>query len=427
MKEVLNVAIAGLGVVGSGVYEILTKETDLLNKRSKKNIKLVAAASRSKKDFVDKGKVKIYKDVLELADDKNVDVIVETIGGTDVAYELCKKALKNGKHFITANKAMIATHGAELADLAARNNVVLSFEASVAGSIPILKSLKEGLAANQVSKIYGILNGTCNYILTKMEEDNLDFKVALKQAQDLGYAETDPTFDIENIDSAHKLTILAAIAKNSEPDFKSLHIEGITKISIDDIRFASEFGYKIKSLGIYEDVSENKIKQFVYPALIKKSEKIANINDSYNAILSFGNNAQWNFQVGRGAGSKPTASAVVADIIDLANNRSSYPFGCDVKDLKAVSNVGISERIGEYYLRFIVDKVFAKNEEFLGKIFANSNLIEQSIIKETVEGKLTYALKIGSVKESEINKILAHLGDIHQINNVNLIRIENIS
>jgi homoserine dehydrogenase len=426
-KETLNIAIAGLGVVGGGVYDILTKETALLNKRSKKNVELVAVASRSKKDFVDESKIKYHEGVLDLADDNDVDVIVEAIGGNTVAYELCKKALKNGKHFITANKAMIATHGSELSDLASRNNVALCFEAAVAGSIPILKSLKEGLSANRVSKLYGILNGTCNYILTKMEDDNLSFEVALKQAQGLGYAEADPAFDIENVDSAHKLAILAAIAKNSELDFKALYIEGITKITIDDIRFAGEFGYKIKSLGIFKDLGENKIQQSVYPALIKEGQNLSAVNDSYNAVLTFGNNAEWSFQVGRGAGAMPTASAVVADILDISNGRDSFPFGCDVKDLKSVRTANIEERVGEYYLRFNVEKNFAKDEEFLGKIFENTEIVEQSIIKEVDEETLIYALKISKVEEGKINQTLSKIEALQQISQVNLIRIEEIS
>ncbi len=426
MKETLNIAIAGLGVVGGGVYDILTKEVDMLNKRSKKNIKLVGVASRSKKDFVDEDNIKYHDNVLDLANDNDIDIIVETIGGDGIAYELCKKSLKNGKHFVTANKAMIALRGSELADLASRNNVALCFESAVAGAIPILKSLKEGLAANQVNKLYGILNGTCNYILTKMEDDNLAFDVALKQAQELGYAEADPAFDIGNIDAAHKLAILAAIAKNSELDFEALHIEGITKVSIDDIRFAAEFGYKIKSLGIFEDVGENKIKQSVYPALIKKEEKIAMVDDSYNAILSLGNNSEWNFQVGRGAGAKPTASAVVADILDISNSRDSFPFGCDIKDLKSIKTAQISERVGRYYLRFNVEKNFAKDEEFLGKIFSKPEIVEQSIIKEFNEETLIYALKISEIEESEINQTLSKIDGFQQISDVNLIRIEDI-
>lgn len=426
MTKTLNVAIAGLGIVGGGVYEILSKESNLLNKRSKKEIKLVAVASRSSKDFVDKSKVKIYQNALDLADDKEIDVIVETIGGDGIAYELCKKALNNGKHFVTANKAMLAKYGVELAKIAEKNNVALAFEASVAGSIPILKSLKEGLAANEIKKIYGIVNGTCNYILTKMEEDNLDFSIALKQAQDLGYAEADPTFDIENIDSAHKLTILSAIAKNCQPDFNSLYIEGITKISIDDIRFALEFGYKIKSLVSFENFG-NKIRQFVYPALVKKTSKIANVNDSYNAILTLASNAEWNFQVGRGAGSKPTASAVVADIIDIANDRYNFAFGVRSEELKIVESIKIEDRVGEYYLRFLVDKDYAKNSDFIIKLFNNPSIIEQSIVKENDQGKLIYALKIGNIEEKSMKLALSDLENTSQITSINLIRIEDFS
>jgi len=423
MKQELKIGIAGLGIVGSGVYEILTEELELINKRSKKLLKITAVSSRTKKDFIDYSKVKNYADPLELADDEAIDIIVELIGGSEgVAYELCKKSLNNKKHFVTANKAMIAIHGAELAKIAEKNNVALCFEASVAGAIPILKTLKEGLSANQISKIYAILNGTCNYILTKMEENNSNFGVALKEAQKLGYAESDPTFDIEGVDTAHKLAILTAIAKNSKTDFNKIYIEGISKIGIEDIKFAAELGYRIKLLGIFEDLGNGKIKQSVYPALINKSEKIATVNDSFNAILSYGNNCDWNFCVGRGAGSKTTASAVVADLIDIANDRISEAFGCEIANLSSVKTALINERIGEYYLRFHSTKDFAKTN-FLKEIF-KSEILEKCLIEELSDGNVAYALKINEISEDEMNSYLKKIENLSEINNVNLIRVE---
>ena len=421
----LKIAIAGLGVVGGGVYKILTKNIALLNKRAKSDLELVAVSSRTVKDFVNQSQIKFYNNTLDLADDKDIDIIVELIGGSEgTAYELAKKALKNKKHFVTANKALIAVHGLELAKLAEENNVALCFEAAVAGSIPILKSLKEGLIANNIDQIYGILNGTCNYILTKMQTNGLNFAEVLKEAQQLGYAEADPTFDIEAIDSAHKLAILAAIAKNCRIDFNALYIEGITKITIDDIKFAEELGYKIKLLGIFKDLNNGFIEQNVYPALIKYSEKIAVVDDSYNAVLTHGDNCDWNLQIGRGAGALPTASAVVADILDIAGGNYGLPFGCKVSDLIKVKTSEISQRTGGYYLRFKADKQFAKESNFITEVFGNSEIIEQSIIKEADDNNLIYALKTKDLIEKEFNSYLEKLEKINQINDIHRIRIE---
>ncbi len=425
MGKELKIGIIGLGNVGSGVYDILTQDIRMINKRSKTSLKLTAVSSRNKKDFVDETKVKFYSNPLDLVNDKEIDVVVELIGGETTSYQLITQALNNNKHIVTANKALIASRGIELAELASKNNVAFAFEASVAGGIPIIKSIKEGLAANCVTKIYAILNGTCNCILTKMEENNADFADALKEAQNLGYAESDPTFDIEGIDTAHKLSILTSIAKNSKIDFNGIYVEGITKISIDDINFAKEFGYRIKLLGIYEDLG-NKIKQAVYPCLIKNNEKIANINNSYNAVLSLTSNAGWSFSAGRGAGSKPTASAVVADLIDIANDRYGFSLGVSVKDLNDIETIKIKERAGEYYLRFYTEKEFAKNSNFIKNIFENSDIIEKSTIKEINENNLIYAFKIKSISETKINGIISKISEIKEIVNLNLIRVEAI-
>jgi len=424
----LNVAVAGLGIVGGGVYEILTKQIDLLNQRSKNKINLVAVSSRTKKDFVDESKVKFYTNSLDLADDENIDVIIETIGGSDgIALELCQKSLRNKKHFITANKAMIATHGLALAKLAEENNVALNFEASVAGAIPVIKTIKEGLAANQISKIYAILNGTCNYILTKMEEDEASFADALKQAQDLGYAEADPTFDIEGIDTAHKIAILAALAKNSVVKLDGMHIEGITKISLFDIKFAKEFGYKIKLLGVFEDLGNDNIKQAVYPCLVSTKQSISSVNDSFNAILSWGNNCDWNLQVGRGAGSKTTASAIVADVIDIANDRFSMAFGVKSQNLSVINVVDIKQGSGSYYLRFTADKFAAQDAGFIKNIFGDKEVIKQTTVEEIDENKIIYGLTTKQVKEEEILVYLNKINSNQQINDVNWVRIIEVN
>ncbi len=426
MKQI-NVAIAGLGIVGGGVYEILTGQIDLLNKRSPNQINLVAVSSRTKKDFVDKTKVKFYTNALDLADDANIDVVIEAIGGADgIAYELCQKSLKNKKHFITANKAMIATHGLKLNKLAEENNVALAFEASVAGAIPVIKTIREGLAANQISKIYAILNGTCNYILSKMEIDEASFADALKQAQDLGYAEADPTFDIEGVDTAHKISILAAIAKNSAVKLDGMHIEGITKISLFDIKSATELGYKIKLLGMFEDLGGNNIKQAVYPCLVSNKSIVANVGDSFNCIATLSNNANWNWQVGRGAGSKTTASAIVADVIDIANNRFSMAFGVESNQLNKIEIANIKVRAGQYYLRFVADKNFALESDFIKNIFGEDEVLKRTIIEEIDENKIIYGLKTAKISEEQANNFVQKLEFNSQISQLNLIRIEEV-
>ncbi|MFT7086626.1 MAG: homoserine dehydrogenase [Rickettsiales bacterium] len=422
MKQI-NVAIAGLGTVGRGSYEILTLQNDLLNQRSKSKINLVAVSSRSKKDFVDESKVKFYENTLDLADAKNVDVIIEAIGGTEgTALDLCRKALKNKKHYITANKAMIATHGSELTKLAEENGVTLAFEAAIAAAIPCVKNIKEGLSGNKIEKIYAILNGTGNFILTKMENDEADFSDALKEAQALGYAEADPTFDIEGIDTAHKIALLAAIAKNSIVKFDGMHIEGITKISLTDIKFADELGYKIKLCGIFEDYG-NTIKQAVYPCLIEKSNILARVSDSYNCVATLADNADWNWQVGRGAGSKPTASAIIADLVDIANNRSSEPFGATLKQLNQVEFAKMSDRNGAYYLRFFTTKEFAVESRFIKEIF-EEGILEQTIIEENEAGEVVYGLKTSVINEKKMNSYVKKLEGVNEVSQINLIRIK---
>jgi homoserine dehydrogenase len=423
----INIAIAGLGIVGSGVFEILTKQIDLLNKRSKNQVNLVAASSRTAKDFIDQSKIKFYQNPLDLADDPEINIIIEAIGGADgIALELCKKTLKNKKHFITANKAMIATHGLELAKLAEENNVALAFEAAVAGGIPCLKTIKEGLIGNQISKIYAILNGTCNYILSKMEGEKISFAEALGQAQNLGYAEADPTFDIEGIDSAHKIAILASIAKNSAVKLDKMNIEGITKISLFDIQTADEFGYKIKLLGIFEDLKDNNIKQSIYPALISKKHNIANVEDSFNAVLSFGNNCDWNLQVGRGAGSKPTACAIVADIMDIANDRFFAAFGTNTKNLIEINITDLGQQKSCYYLRFVAEKDFATQNNLISNVFGENSIIEQSNIEEINEDQIIYGLITSQIKEEDFLLFIKKAQSINQINDINWIRITEI-
>lgn len=369
MKK-LKVGLVGLGTVGKSVYEIITTQSDIVNPRSANKIELKSVSARSKKDFIDESKVQFVDNIVDIANDEEIDIVIEAAGGeSEVILDLWRSALKNGKKIITANKALMASRGLEMVKLAEENGGYIAYEAAIAGAIPIVKLFKEGLSANQIKTFYGILNGTCNYILTKMRDEGIDFDVALKQAQEAGYAEADPTFDIEGIDAAHKLSLLSAIVSATEPNFNSLFIEGITKISSDDINLATEFGYKIKLLGIYKDLGAKSSQQTVYPALIKNDEQIAAVEDSFNAIFTQGNNCGDNLIVGRGAGGSQTASAIVADLIDIANDRHSFEFGVKTTDLVESKVSAIANRNGKYFIRLNLDKEEVKNKDSLPEEF----------------------------------------------------------
>jgi homoserine dehydrogenase len=418
MSKEIKIAIAGLGTIGGGVYKILVHQIEEINKRCQNSLKLVAVSNLEKPDFYQESDAKFYDNCLDLVNDDEIDIIIELIGGADgIAYKLAKSVLEAKKHYITANKALIAKHGNELFEIANKNNLYLNYEAAVAGGIPAIKNLREGLAANKIEKIVAILNGTCNFILTKMEKENLPFDQVLKEAQELGYAEADPTFDIEGIDTAHKLVILSAIAQNNKIDFDNVNIEGITKITINDINFAKEFGYKIKLVGIFEDLNNGQIMQNTYPALVAADSHIGPIDDSYNAVLVKGNNSDWNLSVGRGAGEFPTASAVVADAIDIANERYVYALGGKNSELGNSNIANLNDRIGQYYLRFNADN----DPDFIKKHFKD-DIIENFTAKDD-EGKITYAIFTKSIAEKEILKLKEQF---NEEDNFIFIRIEKI-
>jgi homoserine dehydrogenase len=422
----LNIALVGLGNVGSGVYQILTKEIDLINLRCKNKIELVAVSARSKKDFIDQAKVKFYDNPLDLAEEKAIDIIIEVITEEKTAYDLLSKAIKNGKKYISANKALLTNRGFEIAGLVEEYNGHIAFEAAVGAAIPIVKSFKEGLAANKIQEFYAILNGTCNYILSKMSAENLDFDSALKQAQDLGYAEFDPTFDIEGIDTAHKLTILAAIAGNFKPHFDNIYIEGITTINISDIKMAFELGYKIKLLAIYKNLDQNSTFQAVYPTLIPITKKIATIDDSYNAILTYGNNCDWNFHVGRGAGRLPTASAIIADVIDMANDRFTYTFNCKADLLEDAKIIAINDRHGKYFLKLSLDYKLSKDNNSVAKLFLGGSKIniETSFFTSNKNGtEIIFGAIITAIKESDLIAEIAKF-DQNLVKSSKFIRVE---
>ena len=424
MKKI-KIGIAGLGTVGRGVYEILQNQKDLLTLRTNCEFEVVAVASRSKKDFVD-SKIKFYNNILDLAEDQNVDVVVELMGGYDVAKDLIHSSLKNNKKVVTANKALIAEHGKEILNWVDKYKGSIGFEASVAGANPIIKAFKEGFVANEISEIYGILNGTCNFILTKMKNEKQDYKIALQEAQELGYAEADPRFDVEGNDTAHKIVLLSAIARSSLPNYAQTYIEGINKISIDDINLADEMGYKIKLLAVYKNLGDE-VQQSVYPALIKNSEKIAQIDGSYNAVLSKGSNFEYNLMVGRGAGGKPTGSAVVADIVDIALNRTnSFLFNAENYNLQATNIINIQKRFGQYFIVFNFDKNNLARGNVVEQIFANRINPKQVIFKQQNENNKD--IFVGAIlTENHVEKDIVDaiaMVDKSLIDNIKFIRVE---
>ena len=356
MAEPLNIAIAGLGTVGVGVVELLRKNHALLSARAGREIRLkaVSARDRGRDRGIDLGGVRWCEDPLALAADPEIDAVVELIGGSEgVALDLTREALTAGKAVITANKALLACHGAALARLAEQNGTTIGYEAAVAGGIPIVKALREGFAGNRIGRVYGILNGTCNYILTAMRETGRDFADVLVEAQALGYAEADPTFDIDGVDAAHKLALLAALAFGCPPDFQAVHVEGIRHVSAQDIAFADDMGYRIKLLGVARE-TEQGLEQRVHPAMVRTGTPISQIEGVFNAVVVEGDQVDTTLHSGRGAGSGPTASAVTADIADLARDAMRPVFALPVDRLKERQAAPMGRHRGAYYIRLMV-------------------------------------------------------------------------
>lgn len=356
MKPVLRVGIAGLGTVGAGTAKLLRDNADLIAARAGRAIAVTAVSARNRaaERGVSLAGLVWHEDAVALAADPNVDVVVELIGGSEgAARDLAEAALKAGKPLVTANKALLAVHGAELAQAAEAAGVTLAYEAAVAGGIPVIKALREGLAGNRISRVAGILNGTCNYILTVMREEKRDFGDVLADAQALGYAETDPSFDIDGIDAAHKLAILAALAFGRPVNFSAVHVEGIRQVSALDISFAEELGYRIKLLGVARQTAAG-VEVRVHPAMVPKTALLASVDGVYNAVLAEGDFVGTVFLQGRGAGAGPTASAVVADLIDIARGTQIPVWGAAAKVLASSAAVPIAARAGAYFLRLMV-------------------------------------------------------------------------
>jgi len=360
MGDALRVALAGLGTVGGGVIRLLDANRELITRRAGRPIEIVAisARDRTKDRGVDLSRFEWVDDTAALASREDADVVVELIGGSDgPALTLARTALDAGRGFVTANKAMLAHHGLELAQKAEASKAALKFEAAVAGGIPVIKGLREGAAANAIARVYGILNGTCNFILSKMEAEGRDFAEVLAEAQALGYAEADPSFDIDGVDAAHKLSILAAIAFGTQPAFDDVAIGGVRHVLAADIAQAASLGYRVRLVGVAEE-GANGLFQRVHPHLVPLDHPLAHVTGSTNAVVAEGNFVGRLLFQGAGAGDGPTASAVVADLIDIARGEYGASFAMPAHELTAAVKADSGERRGRAYLRFTVqDKV----------------------------------------------------------------------
>ena len=356
MKPPFKIAIAGLGTVGSGVLQLLDRQADLLTHRAGRRIVVAAVSARDRRRDrgADLSAVRWYEDAAAMAADPEIDVVVELIGGADgIARQVLDTALNHGKHVVTANKALMAHDGTRLAAQAEKKGLILSFEAAVAGGIPIIKGLREGLAGNRLERVYGILNGTSNYILTTMRESAHEFAEVLAEAQKLGYAEADPSFDIDGVDAAHKLAILASVAFGRPVDLAAVYAEGIRHVSRLDIDFAEELGYRIKLLGIARLTGEG-LEQRVHPCMVPRATPIAAVEGVYNAVVAEGDFVGRVVLQGRGAGAFPTASAVAADLVDIAAGRHVPTFGLPTENLRELPGVPIERHHGAYYIRLMV-------------------------------------------------------------------------
>ncbi len=393
MLNSVKIGICGLGTVGSGAVNVLNRNADEINARAGCQIVITQVGARRDNPACELGDISVSRDIFEVADNPDIDILVELIGGTTVAKDLVFRAIENGKHVVTANKALIAEFGNEIFEAAKEKGVTVAFEAAVAGGIPIIKAIREGLSANRIEWLAGIINGTGNFILTQMRDKGRDFADVLKEAQALGYAEADPTFDVEGIDAAHKLVILASLAFGIPLQFEKVFTEGISKVDPQDVTYAQQLGYRIKHLGIarrstYSD--NGGIELRVHPTLIPAKQLIANVDGVMNAVLVKGDAVGPTLYYGAGAGAEPTASSVIADIVDLARTLTADPehrvphLGFQPGQLNHIEILPIDEVETAYYLRITaldVPGVLAK----ITQILSDADISVEAVIQKEPE------------------------------------------
>lgn len=428
MSAPLKLAIAGLGTVGAGTIEVLSKQAALLEQRCGRPLQVtaVSARDRSRDRGVDLAPYRWFDDAVEMASRADADVVVELIGGSDgPAKALTEASIRAGRHVVTANKALIALHGPELGAAAEEAGVSLCYEAAVAGAVPAIRSIREGLAANRIDRLHGILNGTCNYILTVMRETGRGFDDVLAEAQKLGYAEADPSFDIDGVDTAHKLAILASLAFGTKIDFDDTFVDGIRRISAEDIAFADELGYRIKLLGTAM-LSDGGIQLRVHPAMVPLAAPIAGVEGVLNAVECESDFAGTTLLEGRGAGAGPTASAVVGDLIDIALGRTTPVYGVPVGELASLPVLPMDAHVGPYYVRLLVyDKpgVFAD----VAAILRDHEISMEAVLQRSRSATepVPVVLKTHEATEAAVNNALAAIAALDAVAEApHMIRIE---
>jgi len=418
MSEALGVAVAGLGTVGAETVRLLAERRDAIAAHAGRPVEVVAvtARDRAKDRGLDLSGIAWVDDAMDLAARDDVQVVCELIGGSDgLAKDLVEAAMAAGKSVVTANKALLAHHGSDLARRAEASGVTLAYEAAVAGGIPIIRSLREGLVVNEISRVYGILNGTCNYILTAMRESGRAFDDVLAEAQQLGYAEADPTFDVDGIDAAHKLALLSALAFGHAVDFDAVHTEGIRSVSALDIAYAEEFGYRIKLLGIAEQTDQG-VRQRVHTCMVAKDVPIAQVEGVFNAVVAEGDAVGNTLHYGRGAGAGPTASAVIGDVVDIASGRGAPVFGRPAAALTPNREAPWESMRGGYYVRLmVIDRPGVLAD--VTAIMRDHNVSMESMVQRGRDPheKVPVALTTHEVDEASMRAALADIAELDAV------------
>jgi homoserine dehydrogenase len=437
----IKVGLLGIGTVGAGTFNVLKRNQEDIRRRAGRGIEITMVAARNIERAVGltNGEVEVVSDPFQVVNNPEVDIVVELIGGYDLSRELVLQAIANGKHVVTANKALLALHGNEIFAAAQEKGVMVAFEAAVAGGIPIIKALREGLTANRIESVAGIINGTTNFILSEMREKGLDFDTVLKEAQALGYAEADPTFDIEGVDAAHKLTIMSAIAFGIPVQFDKAHVEGISSLQAIDIRYAEQLGYRIKLLGITRRASVNGVEGIelrVHPTLIPAKRLIANVEGAMNAVLVQADAVGATLYYGKGAGAEPTASAVIADLVDVTRLATVDPFSrvphlaFQPGEMTDVAILPMAEITTSYYLRVYVKDQLGVMAD-LTRILADTGIsIDAVMQKEPAEGetRTDIIMITHQTREKHVDAAIARIEALETVvGKVTRIRLESLS
>ena len=430
----IKIGICGLGTVGSGVFNVMQRNLADINARASNQLSISLVGCRRDNANCDLSSTSITRDIFDVAKSSDVDIVVELIGGTTVAYDLVMTAIEQGKHVVTANKALIAEHGMEIFARAEAQGVMVGYEASVAGGIPIIKALREGLSANRVNWLAGIINGTTNFILSEMDSKGRQFSDVLVEAQEKGYAEADPTFDVEGIDASHKLAILASIAFAMPVSTEGLYTDGITQLDPQDVAYARELGYAIKHLGIARQITEG-IELRVHPTLVPELSLIAGVNDVLNAVMVNADAVGTTLFYGPGAGAEPTASAVIADVVDIARSMGSLSetwvpaLGRDLNSLESQNVLPIEEVETSFYMRFsALDEPGVLSN--ITKIMGDSGISVEAIIQREQpagEDYVNVIILTSVTKEKCLNEAVSHIEQLNTVRgSVSFIRVEHL-